>query len=60
MPIELTGQQLEYIDSLLKKRHSELLHELHHAVTLEFKVGLKQEIALTEELQSVLRARAVA
>lgn len=60
MPIELTGQQVDYIDSLLTKRHTELLHELHHAVTLEFKAGLKQEIALTEQLQSILRAREVA
>ncbi len=60
MAIELTGQQVEYIDSLLKKRHSELLHELHHAVTLEFKAGLKQEIALTEQIQAILRAPAEA
>lgn len=60
MPIELTGQQLEYLENLLRKRHAELLHELHHAVTLEFKAGLRQEIALTEQLQSILRARAVA
>jgi len=47
---ELTEQEREYVAKLLKRRHDELLHELHHAVTGEYKSGLRREIELTEEL----------
>jgi DNA polymerase I-like protein with 3'-5' exonuclease and polymerase domains len=57
---ELKDQELEYLSKLLAKRHDELLHELHHAVTREYKVGLRQEIELTEQLQVKLRPVAVA
>jgi len=49
---ELTFDERDYLTKLLKKRHDELLHELHHAVTREYKVGLRQEIDLTERLQT--------
>jgi len=49
---ELTLEERKYIENLLAKRHDELLHELHHAVTHEYKNGLKQEIALTEQLKA--------
>lgn len=52
---ELKEQETEYLAKLLKKRHDELLHELHHAVTREYKVGLRQEIDLTESLQAKLQ-----
>lgn len=52
---ELKEQETEYLAKLLKKRHDELLHELHHAVTREYKVGLRQEIDLTESLQGKLQ-----
>lgn len=52
---ELKEQEMEYLAKLLKKRHDELLHELHHAVTREYKVGLRQEIDLTESLQEKLQ-----
>lgn len=48
---ELMNEDREYLTKLLKKRHDELLHELHHAVTREYKAGLRQEIELTEQLQ---------
>ena len=57
---ELKDQEREYVLKLLAKRHDELLHELHHAVTREYKVGLRQEIDLTEQLQAKLRPVAVA
>lgn len=52
---DLQDQEREYLAKLLKKRHDELLHELHHAVTREYKVGLRQEIDLTESLQEKLQ-----
>jgi hypothetical protein len=57
---ELKDQELEYLSKLLSKRHDELLHELHHAVTREYKVGLRQEIDLTEQLKAKLQPVAVA
>jgi hypothetical protein len=36
------------------------VHELHHAVTREYKVGLRQEIDLTEQLKAKLQPVGVA
>lgn len=57
---ELKDQEREYILKLLAKRHDELLHELHHAVTREYKLGLRQEIELTEQLKVKLQPVGVA
>jgi hypothetical protein len=51
---ELSQSEKEYLAHLLSKRHSELLHELHHAFTREYKAGLKQEIELTDQLKQKL------
>ncbi|NJL28215.1 MAG: hypothetical protein HC897_10140 [Thermoanaerobaculia bacterium] len=48
--IHMSEQEQEYVAKLLKRRHDELLHELHHAVTREYKDGLRQEIDVTEKL----------
>lgn len=52
---DLNEQERDYLAKLLKKRHDELLHELHHAATREYKVGLRQEIDLTESLKEKLQ-----
>lgn len=54
MATELTDQERDYLTKLLGKRHDELLHELHHAATREYKAGLRREIDLTEGLQGKL------
>lgn len=54
MAIELTDQERDYLSKLLGRRHDELLHELHHAATREYKDGLRREIDLTEVLQTRL------
>lgn len=51
---DLNTEEREYLTKLLKKRHDDLLHELHHAVTREYKDGLRREIDLTERLQSAV------
>ena len=51
---EMTDQEREYLGKLLDRRHTELLHELHHAMTREYKTGLRQEIDLTEVLKAKL------
>ncbi|HEX6903439.1 MAG TPA: hypothetical protein VF789_27225 [Thermoanaerobaculia bacterium] len=50
----LNDQERDYLTKLLARRHTELLHELHHASTREYKAGLRQEIDLTEILQARL------
>jgi hypothetical protein len=57
---DLKEQELEYLSKLLGRRHDELLHELHHAVTREYKTGLRQEIELTEQLKAKLQPVGVA
>lgn len=47
-------EEQEYLLHLLQRRHTELLHELHHAATRRFKEGLKAEIELTERLMAAL------
>ncbi len=54
MAAELSKPEREYLANLLSKRHSELLHELHHAFTREYKDGLRQEIELTDQLRQKL------
>lgn len=56
---ELTPDECEYVAKLLKRRHDGLLHELHHAVTREYKEGLRREIELTEQLQNKMGLVAV-
>jgi len=51
---DLTDQECAYLHTLVARRHDELLHELHHAVKLEFKKTLSEEIDLTEALKAKL------
>ena len=51
MANELSSHEREYLMNLVERRHSELIHELHHAVTHEYKDGLKREIELTEQVK---------
>jgi hypothetical protein len=53
----LEPEEQEYLCKLLARRHTELLHEQHHAVTRAYKEGLRDEIDLTERLQVKLGAR---
>jgi hypothetical protein len=56
MAEELSRQEKDYLATLLVRRHDELLHELHHAFSREYKEGLKQEIDLTERVKQKLTA----
>ncbi len=51
----LESAEREYLRRLLDVRHEQLMHELHHAFTHEYKLGLKEEIALTERLKDKLK-----
>ena len=52
----LSKPEKDYLANLLSKRHDELLHELHHAFTREYKDGLRQEIELTDQLRRKLES----
>ena len=56
MANELSEHEKAYLRNLVGRRHSELIHELHHAVTREYKDGLKSEIELTEQVKAKLGA----
>lgn len=57
---DLIFEEREYLAQLLVKRHTELFHELHHAVSREYKESLRQEIELTERLRAKLERVPVA
>lgn len=48
--LDLTNEEQLYLRELVAKAHAELLHELHHSSTGEFKDRLRREIALNERL----------
>jgi hypothetical protein len=54
--LDLSKDEKQYLSNLLHRRHDDLLHELHHAFTREYKDGLKREIELTDELRQKLAA----
>ena len=54
MMLDITEQEREYLLEILEARHAELLHELHHTDTLDFKEMLKRKVELVEGLTSRL------
>ncbi len=57
MAHDLDVEEREYLVKLLARRHTELLHEQHHAATRAYKEGLRHEVELTERLKAKLEAR---
>lgn len=57
MADDLDPEERDYLVKLLARRHTELLHEQHHAATRAYKDGLRHEVELTERLQAKLEAR---
>ena len=55
MTLEITDQERDYLLELLEAKRSEMLHELHHTDTLDFKEMLKRRAALVEGLHSKLK-----
>jgi hypothetical protein len=54
MTFDITDEEREYLFEILEARRSELLHELHHTDTLDFKEMLKRKVELVEGLTSRL------
>ena len=54
MTLDITAEEREYLLEILDARREELLHELHHTDTLDFKEMLRRKIALVEAVRSKL------
>lgn len=54
MMLDITDKERDYLLEILDARREELLHELHHTDTLDFKEMLKRKVELVEGLRSRL------
>ena len=54
MTLDITAEEREYLLEILEARREELLHELHHTDTLDFKEMLRRKVALVEAVRSKL------
>ena len=54
MTLDITDEEREYLLEILDARREELLHELHHTDTLDFKEMLRRKAALVESVRSRL------
>jgi len=54
MTFDITDEERTYLLEVLEARRAELLHELHHTDTLDFKEMLKRKVELVEGLTSKL------
>ena len=54
MTFDITDEEREYLLEILDARREELLHELHHTDTLDFKEMLKRKVELVEGVRSRL------
>ncbi len=52
MTLDITDQERDYLRELLEAKRSEILHELHHTDTLDFKEMLRRRVELIEGLRS--------
>ena len=56
MTLDITDEEREYLLEILDARREELLHELHHTDTLDFREMLRRKVALVEAVRSRLAA----
>jgi len=52
MTLDITEQEREYLLEILEARHAEMLHELHHTDTRDFKEMLRRKVEMVEGLKS--------
>ena len=55
MTLDITNEERDYLLEILEARREELLHELHHTDTLDFKEMLKRKVEMVEGLRSRLK-----
>ena len=56
MTLDITDEEREYLLEILDARREELLHELHHTDTLDFKEMLRRKAEMVEAVRSKLVA----
>ncbi|HYY92928.1 MAG TPA: hypothetical protein VE713_00325 [Pyrinomonadaceae bacterium] len=54
MTLDITDEEREYLLEILDAKREEMLHELHHTDTLDFKEMLRRNVELVEALRSKL------
>lgn len=54
MPIQLNDAERHFLLDILEHEHKEVLHQLHHTDTAEFKHLLEERIELLEKLTAKL------
>ena len=54
MTLDITDEERDYLLEILDARREELIHELHHTDTLDFKERLRRNVDLLESLRSRL------
>jgi hypothetical protein len=54
MTLDITDEEREYLLEILDARREEMLHELHHTDTLDFKEMLRRNVELVEAVRSKL------
>ena len=52
MTLDITDQERGYLLELLEAKRSEMLHELHHTDTLDYKEMVRRRIELVEGLRA--------
>src|SRR5947209_818267 len=52
MTLDITDEERDYLLEILEAQREELLHELHHTDTLDFKEMLKRKVELVEAVRS--------
>ncbi len=54
--VELSTDEVRYLEGLLSSARKDLLREIHHAATHEYKEWLKKELAVNERVTARLVA----
>ncbi len=54
--VELSSDEVRYLEGLLSSARKDLLHEIHHAATHEYKEWLRKELAVNERVTARLVA----
>ena len=52
MTLDITDAERDYLLELLETKRSDMLHELHHTDTLDYKEMLRRRVELVERLRS--------
>ena len=52
MTLDFTDEEREYLLELLDSKRTEMLHELHHTDTLDYKEMLRRRVELAEGLRA--------